>query len=87
MPIYDYKCNFCQYSGENIAKPDEEIIVCPQCKGTATRQFHSRFGINMGVGAHGYFDENLGAYIGSNREKKKIMQEQGVSERYGKGWR
>jgi hypothetical protein len=51
------------------------------------RQFHASFAINMGVGAHGYYDENLGCYIGTNAQKRRVMQEQGVSEKFGKNWR
>jgi len=50
------------------------------------RVLSGRFGINMGVGAYGYYDENLQAYCGTNRERRRIMKEQGVSEKYGKGW-
>ena len=86
MPIYDYVCK-CGYSGEHIAKPDEVWIDCPKCKIQMKRQFHSRFGIAMGVGAYGYFDENLNTYIRTNTQKREVMREQGVSEKYGKGWR
>ena len=33
-----------------------------------------------------YFDENLNAFVGTNRERRRIMKEQNVSEKYGKGW-
>lgn len=50
------------------------------------RQFHSRFGISMGVGAYGYYDENLGTYIRTNAHKRQVMREQNVTEKFGKGW-
>jgi hypothetical protein len=50
------------------------------------RKFHSRFGISMGVGAYGYFDDNLRTYVRTNAHKRQVMAEQGVSEKFGKGW-
>jgi putative FmdB family regulatory protein len=86
MPIYLYKCG-CGYQGDHVGKVDDKKLPCPKCRKKMTRQFHSHFGINMGVGAAGYFDENLGCYIGTNAQKKRVMQEQGVQEKFGKGWR
>jgi hypothetical protein len=38
--------------------------------------------INMGpVGAYGYFDENLGKYIGTNTQRREEMRRQGVTEK------
>jgi hypothetical protein len=50
------------------------------------RLISSTHGINMGVGAYGYYDDNLQAYVSTNRQKKELMRKQGVSEAYGKGW-
>ena len=44
------------------------------------------FGINMGVGAYGYYDENLGTYINTNKHRREVMEKQGVTEKIGKGW-
>ena len=85
MPLYDYKCAGCGTVEERIARADEQVIVC-QCGCTMTRQFHGRYGINMGVGAYGYYDETLGKYINSNKHHREVMREQGVAPRYGKGW-
>ena len=86
MPLYDYKCT-CGHTAEHYARIDEDTMLCPDCGGIMVRQFHSRYGINMGVGAYGYFDENLNCYIGTNAQKRRIMREQGVQEKFGKGWR
>jgi putative FmdB family regulatory protein len=86
MPIYGYKCK-CGYEGDHIAKPDETKLKCPKCRRKMNRQFHGRFGIAMGVGAYGYYDETLGTYIRTNAHKRQVMKEQGVSEKFGKGWR
>ncbi|MHB8123095.1 MAG: hypothetical protein ACYDG4_13175, partial [Desulfuromonadaceae bacterium] len=75
---------------ERIKEPNETSYPCRDltCNGTMKRQFHSRFGINMGpVGAYGYFDENLGCAITTNAQRRRVMQEQGVTEKFGKGWR
>lgn len=87
MPLFDYSCK-CGYSGEHIAKADEQLLRCPECGDNMVRQFHSRFGICMGaVGAYGYYDDNLQTYIRTNEHRKQVMREQGVTERIGKGWR
>jgi putative FmdB family regulatory protein len=88
VPIYDYKCDKCERTQERIKNPDEVSFRCPDnlCTGTMHRQFHSRFGINMGVGAYGYYDDNLGTYIRTNAHKRQVMRDQGVSEKFGKGW-
>lgn len=86
MPLYDFKCRKCGNIEERVARFDEEIVAC-RCGGTAERQFHSNYGINMGVGAYGYYDDTLHTYVNSNSHRRKVMKEQGVSERFGKGWR
>lgn len=86
MPIYPYKCK-CGYEGDHIGKVDDDKLPCPKCRREMVRRFHASFGINMGVGSYGYYDENLGCYIGTNAQKRRVMQEQGVQEKFGKGWR
>jgi putative FmdB family regulatory protein len=87
MPLFDYLCERCKITEERIAKVDEHIVTC-SCGGTMARQFHGRYGINMGVGAYGYFDDSLNTYINSNEHRRRVMKEQGVQEAYGrKGWR
>lgn len=85
MPIYSYKC-LCGYEADHVGKVDDKTMPCPECLGTMRRQFHSRFGISMGVGAYGYFDENLGTYVRTNAHKREVMRQQGVTEKIGKGW-
>jgi putative FmdB family regulatory protein len=85
VPVYDYKCTNCGKVEEYFAGYEERIQTC-KCGSQMIRLIASTFGISIGVPAGGYFDENLGTYIHSNRHKRQVMQEQGVSERYGKGW-
>jgi hypothetical protein len=56
----------------------EEIPVCLVCGADMKRQ-PAIFRINMGVGAHGYFDETLDTYVNTNKEKRELMQQQGVT--------
>lgn len=88
MPIYDFACDKCGRTEERIKRPEEKEYPCHDqlCCGTMRRQFHSRFGISMGVGAYGYYDENLGTYIRTNAHKRQVMREQNVTEKFGKGW-
>lgn len=85
MPLYDMQCQ-CGYEGEHIAKIDESL-ACPDCGSPMRRQMPSSHGISMGAaGAQGYYDDNLGCYINSNRQRREEMKRQGVAEAYGKGW-
>ena len=86
MPLYDWNCEECGVVENVIAKMDEKTIVHDKCGNNMTRFISGNKGINMGVGAYGYYDDNLQAFCGTNREKKRIMKEKGVSEKYGKGW-
>ena len=81
MPIYDYKCPKCDFEGEFITKI-EQNAKCPKCDVEMKRLLHSRYGINMGpCGAYGYYDDNLGQYVHTDRQRRRIMEEQGVTEK------
>lgn len=84
MPLYDWQCE-CGYKGEHISSINENRL-CPECGQEMGRLMPSTHGISMGVGAYGYYDENLGTYISTNRQRREEMKRQGVSEKYGKGW-
>ena len=84
MPIYDYKCK-CGKEIETITHYNENA-KCPECGKEMARQISSKFGISMGVGAYGYYDDNLQTDITTNAHRRRVMKEQGVSESYGKGW-
>ena len=85
MPIYDYECTCGNKELDRYSRIDERE-PCPECGLEMRRLISSRFGINMGVGAYGYYDENLDTYIHTNAHKRRVMQEQGVHEKFGKGW-
>lgn len=85
MPLYDFECGGCGYEFETITKIDERVH-CPHCHKEMTRLMPSTHGIAMGVGAYGYYDDNLGCGISTNKQKKEVMRQQGVTEKIGKGW-
>jgi hypothetical protein len=59
-----------------------EIPDCPDCGKPMKRELHSQFAINMGpCKAYGYYDETLGKYIHTNRQRKEEMRKQGVREK------
>lgn len=84
MPLYDVECKHCGIKEERIAKIDE-IVRC-KCGREMVRLMPSSHGICMGVGAYGYFDDNLQAYVSTNKQRRELMRQQGVSEAFGKGW-
>ena len=84
MPIYDFECG-CGYDGEHFAGMEEKKR-CPKCESIMKRLISGKKSIDMGVGAYGYYDDNLQAFVGTNKEKRAIMKAQGVSEKYGKNW-
>ena len=48
MPIYEYKCDACEYEFEKIQKmSDEPIKVCPQCHAEAVRKLISASGFRL----------------------------------------
>lgn len=88
MPLYDYECSGASGCGfvelDRKEHPDRTFIPCPKCGGQMKRRLHSCFHINMGAaGAHGYYDETLGKYIHTNRQRREEMDRQGVTEKGG----
>ena len=82
MPLYDYECKCGYKEVDIIAKPDQIYIKCPYCLSTMKRLLNAKFSINMGaVGAYGYYDDILGKYISTNKERKEEMAKQGVTEK------
>lgn len=79
LRMYDYKCSRCQTVRECIVD-ETETPKCTQCF-TILDRMPSHFRVSMGVGAYGYYDETLGAHVSTNREKRQLMQVQGVCER------
>lgn len=81
LRMYDFKCKKC---GDVM----ERIVVmgdCPKslCCGAPTEKMPPVVRVNMGVGPYGYYDENLDAHIGTNRQRRELMRQQGVTEKGG----
>lgn len=77
MPLFDFECE-CGNKGEFIVFNDEQKICT--CGKEMDRLISGVFGINMGVGAYGYYDETLETYVHTNRHRRNLMREKGVTE-------
>lgn len=78
LRMYDFKCGKCSVVVEHIVD-ENEIPICPVCNQQMHKLPH-RFSINMGaVGSHGYYDETLGTYVSTNRQRKELCREKGVT--------
>lgn len=75
--LYDFKCTECGFTFERIVR-DGEMPACPECHMPTYKMFPV-ININMGVGAYGYYDENLDKPITTNRQRKEEMRKQGVT--------
>jgi len=78
--LNDFVCADCGDEQERYTSGDEKIH-CRKCGGRLAK-LPPLFRINVGpVPQHGYYDENLDTYIQTNRHRKEVMLEQGVSEK------
>ena len=78
--LFDFQCINCGHIFERIVR-DGEKPACPKCY-MSTKKLMSASNFNMGpCGAYGYYDENLGKYIATNRQRKEEMRKQGVTEK------
>ena len=82
MPYYDYECE-CGFKEMNRKEhPDTLCCECPKCKGMMRRMLPTKVYINMGpCKAYGYYDENLESYVSTNRQRKELMRQKGVTEK------
>ena len=86
MPLYDYDCPNCRAVRLDIVCPVDDTVFCEICHREMKRRFPFTHGINMGVWAYGYYDENLETFVATNKQRREEMKKQGVIEGYGKGW-
>ena len=79
LRLYDFRCPKCGKIAERLVRDGEKIhSLC--CGELSERQFPV-VRCNMGAaGAFGYYDDNLGTYIRTNRHRREVMREQGVTE-------
>ena len=82
MPLYDYLCPNCGEVKDVFAGINDKTLMHDKCKCIMKRQLHCQYGINMGpVPPGGYFDETLDQFISTKRQRERVMEEQGVSEK------
>ena len=86
MILYQYRCELCNELTD-ASREIEERNDCPKCEhcGGKTRKIISRYAAHSDLAP--YYDDNLQSYVKSKQHRKSVMREQGVSEKYGKGWR
>ena len=86
MPVYEYRCLECHEVTEKLRSLEEyrDPLDCSYCGG-ATKKIVSIQRVHPDF--EPYYDDNLECGIKSKQHRKKVMQEQGVTELYGKGWR
>ena len=80
MRLYDFECAECNTKFESLYN-EGDVITCPMCNSINVDKLPPVFNVAMGVGAHGYFDETLNKYIGTNAQRKDEMRKQGVTEK------
>lgn len=83
--IYVYDCPDCGGIKEEFRKVDDrnKLPKCELCKVVMSRVIG---GHNVIPDLQPYFDENLQTGIKSRQHRERVMREQGVSEKIGKGW-
>ncbi len=86
MPIYEYKCPECGQIHEKFNKMANHKNG-PNCCGKPTKQYYGSYYV---VGDfEPYLDENLGpkpVYVKSKQHRKELMKQNGLDEKFGKGW-
>ena len=79
LRLYDFECRRCGVSGEKIVA-DNEQPFCGICNVPLWR-LPPKIRVAMGAaGAHGYYDDNLETYIRTNKHRREVMRQRGVSD-------
>ena len=85
MPLYDYRCKSTEKVFERFAGIDEKTVKC-ECGGHARRILSCRYAVHSDVD---FVTDNITGEperIDSRVKLRRLMAENGVSEKYGKGW-
>ena len=78
MPMYDFRCTKCEYEFELIIPHNQIENQACKCGAKAKRLYrYSNLVIDKTLG---YYDIQLGAYIGSSSDKRAVMNSLGVTE-------
>jgi putative FmdB family regulatory protein len=84
LPLYEYKCPSCECRYEAVHPVQfRDFDICPDC-GERTNRLLSQPAKAV---IYEYYSENLGAVVTGPKQKKKLMEEKGVSEYAGKNHR
>lgn len=83
MPLYEFICPNCNHLDAFVKSMGDNDQDCPACE-EKMRRILSPCYINMGpVPIGGYYDDNLETFIHSNRHRREVMRERGVTEKGG----
>ena len=85
MPLYDYECSKCGKVWERYARMDAVVVGC-ECGGNAKRIIAGRQYV---IGNVDYVDTELQhepVRITSRKQREKLMRENNLTDRSGKGW-
>ena len=84
MPTAEYHCTACRMEYEYHFTVDQwpypDAFSCLSCGAPATRYFSRPPGMSPDAHWSGYYDQQLGRYITSRDEKKRILKERGLEE-------
>jgi len=84
MPIAEYHCRACgieyEYHFTLEQWPYVEEFSCVSCGGQAVRYFSAPPAMSPDPHWAGYFDQQLGKWIGSRDEKRRLLKEKGLVE-------
>lgn len=85
MPSYDFLCETCHKQEEVFMKLAD--YKAPDCCGQKMKQVLGNYSVIRDV--EPYLDINLTdkpVWVKSKQHRKKLMQEYGVTEKFGKNW-
>lgn len=85
MPLYAYQCPACGGTKDEFRKLAQRND-CPECDSCCVKMQKLLGGHSVIGDFAPYWDDNLQAGIKSKQHRKQVMKEQGVSEKFGKGW-
>jgi putative FmdB family regulatory protein len=82
MPLFDYECGKCGQKEEVFIRlSDSNTHLCSVCNCVMEKKI-PYVRINMGpAGSHGFYDETMGKYIGTNTEWRRECELRGITPR------
>jgi predicted nucleic acid-binding Zn ribbon protein len=82
MPLYEYACECGKRTDEfrSVAERNNGPLCCgkPMLKQLG--------GHRVVPDVAPYYDDNLQSYVKSKQHRARVMREQGVTEKFGRGW-